>query len=119
VLLQALAISSDQALGVNSLHDVDEYHPNCIAQFKRHTQILLLASSSLMPLRVKNESSCFATPIPADPAPKNKILWSVKGVPAAAEESLAAFKKPESTTEPTQFHVVRIRNEYRIEKKGS
>lgn len=53
-----------------------------------------------MPSKVKNDSNCLATPIPADPAPKKRILCSERGVPDAAEASRAALKNPESTTAP-------------------
>jgi hypothetical protein len=64
------------------------------------TYILFLASSSLKPSNVKNDINCLATPIPADPAPKKRILCSERGNPDAAEASRAALKNPESTTAP-------------------
>ena len=38
--------------------------------------------------------------MPAEPAPKNKILWSVRGVPAADDDRRAALRNPDRTTEP-------------------
>lgn len=67
---------------------------------KLFTYILFFASSSDWPRRVKNDTSCLATPIPADPAPKKRILWSSRGVPEAVEEIFAALMKPERTTAP-------------------
>lgn len=51
-------------------------------------------------MRVKKLMSCMATPTPAEPAPKNKIRWSLNGRPEAADESFAALINPESTTAP-------------------
>jgi len=38
--------------------------------------------------------------MPADPAPKKRIRWSSRRVPAAFEEIFAALMKPERTTAP-------------------
>jgi len=67
---------------------------------KVFTYILLFASSSDWPKKVKNDTSCLATPMPADPAPKKRIRWSSRRVPAAFEEIFAALMKPERTTAP-------------------
>lgn len=45
------------------------------------TQICFVASASLIPSNLKKDSSCFATPIPAEPAPKNRMRCSVSGLP--------------------------------------
>ena len=103
MVLKAFPIGSNQALGIDSLERCDE-------AFKKFqtpsslTYILALPSSSLIPINVKKERSCFATPIPADPAPKNRILCSKRGFPDAAEAKRAAFIKPERTTAPSLVH---------------
>lgn len=58
------------------------------------------ASSSERPSSLKKLINCLATPTPADPAPKKRILCSLGGRPEAAEESLAALMNPERTTAP-------------------
>ena len=83
VLLQPSSVRNDQAFGVDSVD--------------------ILASSKLSPLIVKNESNRFATPTPADPAPKNNIRWSARGSLDAAEAIRAALMKPESTTAPVPW----------------
>lgn len=67
------------------------------------TQICFAASASLMPWNVKKDSSCFATPMPAEPAPKNRMRCSVSGLPDASDARFAAFSKPESMTEPVPW----------------
>lgn len=52
---------------------------------------------------VKKDRSCFATPMPADPAPKKRILWSPNGFPEAADERFAALMKPDKMTEPVPW----------------
>jgi hypothetical protein len=52
------------------------------------------------PLMVKKLINCIATPTPAEPAPKKRMRWDVKGFPDASEESLAALMKPDKTTAP-------------------
>ena len=64
------------------------------------SQMLLRASSSERPSSLKKLSSCLATPTPADPAPKKRILCSLGGRPEAAAESFAALMKPDRTTAP-------------------
>lgn len=49
---------------------------------------------------MKKLRSCVATPTPADPAPRKRILWDVKGWPEAADDNLAALRKPDRTTAP-------------------
>ena len=61
-----------------------------------------------MPWDVKNERSCFATPMPADPAPKKSILWSDKSLPEAADERRAALMKPDKMTDPVPWICVEI-----------
>jgi hypothetical protein len=45
---------------------------------------------------LKNDSNCLATPIPAEPAQKNKMRCSVSGLPEATDARCAAFRKPDS-----------------------
>ena len=59
-----------------------------------------LASSGDNPREVKNERSCFATPMPAEPAPRKRILWSDKSLPEASAERRAALMKPDKMTDP-------------------
>lgn len=70
------------------------------AKQRRCTQICFVASASLKPWNLKNDSSCFATPIPAEPAPKNRMRCSASGLPEASDARCAAFRKPDSTTAP-------------------
>lgn len=52
---------------------------------------------------MKKLMSCIATPTPAEPAPRNKILCDVMGRPDAAEDSLAALMNPDRTTAPVPW----------------
>jgi hypothetical protein len=65
--------------------------------------IRLLACPADNPCKVKKLVSCIATPTPAEPAPKNRIRWSFRSLPDAAEASLAAFMKPLRTTAPVPW----------------
>jgi hypothetical protein len=102
MLLQSLPIRCNQAFGIYGLVIISVQVAN--AEKKRFTYILFLASSNDKPWRVKKDRSCVATPVPEEPAPKNRMRCSVKGKPEAAEAKRAAFMNPESTTAPEIIH---------------
>ena len=102
MLLQSLPIRCNQAFGIHGLVIISVQVAN--AKKKRFTYILFLASSNDRPWRVKKDRSCVATPMPDEPAPKNRMRCSVNGKPEAADAKRAAFINPESTTAPGKIY---------------
>lgn len=101
VFLQARPACDDQAFRVDRLPPTN-IRRRCPRYGKESniTQMRDLASASVSPWNLKNDISCWATPTPADPAPKKRMRWSAIGFPAASEARRAAFKKPDRTTAP-------------------
>ena len=102
MLLQSLPIRCNQAFGIYGLVIISAQVAN--AEKEKVTYILFLASSKDKPWRVNKDRSCVATPMPEEPAPKNRMRCSVNGKPEAAEAKRAAFINPESTTAPGRIY---------------
>lgn len=73
------------------------------------SQMRSRASSSERPSSLKKLNNCLATPTPADPAPKKRILCSSRGRSEAAAESFAALMNPDRTTAPVPCYSSRGR----------